>query len=123
MPGWLCWAKLTEVVDFRHVRARFSMIRTFVNTFWIRMGHRLRIVPVTRRWSSMTNARTVTHALPRRSAHRGMNATGGACLPNFNGYSYTGYQPIKYTLDDTKYDAGALNTRYDSVVPLCKESC
>ena len=45
----------------------------------------------------------------------GYERDGVPAAPNFNGYSYTGYQPIKYTLDDTKYDAGALNT---NAIPL-----
>lgn len=40
----------------------------------------------------------------------GYTRDGQPAPPNFNGYSYTGYQPIKYSMDETKYDDGRLNT-------------
>ncbi|WP_185216709.1 RagB/SusD family nutrient uptake outer membrane protein [Sphingobacterium mizutaii] len=37
--------------------------------------------------------------------------------PNFSSFTYTGYQPIKYTLDDSFYDNGGYNT---NAVPLMR---
>ncbi len=45
----------------------------------------------------------------------GYQRDGKPAAPNFNGYSFTGYQPIKYTLDASRYDEGALNT---NAIPL-----
>ncbi|UIR57939.1 RagB/SusD family nutrient uptake outer membrane protein [Sphingobacterium sp. SRCM116780] len=40
-----------------------------------------------------------------------------ATTANFSSHTYTGYQPIKYTLDDPYYDNGAYNT---NAVPLMR---
>lgn len=95
--------------------ARFSMIRTFVNTFLNTDG-----TPFTDRAGYETmefydECRDRDARLAQTIRTPGYKRDGAPAAPNFNGYSYTGYQPIKYTLDDTKYDAGALNT---NAIPL-----
>src|SRR5690606_10118759 len=47
----------------------------------------------------------------------GYKRNGVSAPPNFASYTYTGYQPIKYTLDPTSYDNGATNT---NAVPLMR---
>ena len=95
--------------------ARFSMIRTFVNTFLNTDG-----TPFTDRAGYETmefydECQNRDARLAQTIRTPGYERDGVPAAPNFNGYSYTGYQPIKYTLDDTKYDAGALNT---NAIPL-----
>lgn len=95
--------------------ARFSMIRTFVNTFLNTDG-----TPFTDRAGYETmefydECRNRDARLAQTIRTPGYERDGAPAAPNFNGYSYTGYQPIKYTLDDTRYDAGALNT---NAIPL-----
>ncbi|MEY8487706.1 RagB/SusD family nutrient uptake outer membrane protein [uncultured Parabacteroides sp.] len=95
--------------------ARFSMIRTFVNTFLNTDG-----TPFTDRAGYETmefydECQNRDARLAQTIRIPGYERDGAPAAPNFNGYSYTGYQPIKYTLDDSKYDAGALNT---NAIPL-----
>lgn len=95
--------------------ARFSMIRTFVNTFLNIDG-----TPFTGRAGYETmefyeECQNRDKRLAQTIRTPGYMRDGAPAAPNFNGYSYTGYQPIKYTLDDSKYDAGALNT---NAIPL-----
>ena len=95
--------------------ARFSMIRTFVNTFLNTDG-----TPFTDRAGYETmefydECQNRDARLAQTIRTPGYERDGAPADPRCNGYSYSGYQPIKYTLDDTKYDAGALNT---NAIPL-----
>jgi len=47
----------------------------------------------------------------------GYKRAGKAAPPNFASYTYTGYQPIKYALDDPYYDNGGFNT---NALPLMR---
>lgn len=47
----------------------------------------------------------------------GYKRAGKAAPPNFASYTYTGYQPIKYAMDDPYYDNGAFNT---NALPLMR---
>lgn len=47
----------------------------------------------------------------------GYKRNGAAAPPNFASHTYTGYQPIKYTLDDSYFDNGSYNT---NAVPLMR---
>lgn len=47
----------------------------------------------------------------------GYKRNGVSAPPNFASYTYTGYQPIKYTLDDSYYDNGGYNT---NAIPLMR---
>lgn len=94
---------------------RFSMIRTFINTFLNSDG-----TPFTSRAGYETmefydECQNRDKRLSQTIRTPGYKRDGKAAAPNFNGYSYTGYQPLKYTLDESKYDAGALNT---NAIPL-----
>lgn len=95
--------------------ARFSMIRTFVNTFLNQDG-----TPFTSRSDYETmefydECQNRDTRLAQTIRTPGYKRDGAPAAPNFNGYTFTGYQPIKYTLDDSRYDAGALNT---NAIPL-----
>src|SRR5690606_29395125 len=58
----------------------------------------------------------------------GYTRDGVAAPPNFASHTYTGYQPIKYTLDESYHDNGATNTnadplmRYAEIVPNYAEA-
>ena len=92
--------------------SRISFTRTFVNTYLNIDG-----TPFT----SKTGYKTMPFAEEVKSRDKRLQQTirmadykrinGGtpeAAPPVFS-YTYTGYQPIKWTLDDVKYDGGALN--------------
>lgn len=95
--------------------SRFSMTRTFVNTFLSidgtpftdRLGYETMLFYDECQDRDMRLAQTIRTP--------GYQRDGEPAAPNFNGYTFTGYQPIKYTLDATRYDAGALNT---NAIPL-----
>jgi starch-binding outer membrane protein, SusD/RagB family len=94
---------------------RFSMIRTFVNTFLNTDG-----TPFTSQAGYETMAfydecQNRDARLAQTIRTPGYKRDGKPAAPNFNGYSFTGYQPIKYTLDASRYDEGALNT---NAIPL-----
>lgn len=95
--------------------SRFSMTRSFVNTFLNIDG-----TPFTDRpgYETMTfydECQERDKRLAQTIRTPGYQRDGEFAAPNFNGYTFTGYQPIKYTLDATHYDAGALNT---NAIPL-----
>lgn len=95
--------------------SRFSMTRTFVNTFLSIDG-----TPFTDRSGYETmlfydECQDRDMRLAQTIRTPGYQRDGEPAAPNFNGYTFTGYQPIKYTLDATRYDAGALNT---NAIPL-----
>lgn len=94
---------------------RFSMIRTFINTFLNSDG-----TPFTSRSGYETmqfydECQNRDTRLAQTIRTPGYTRDGKPAAPNFNGYSFTGYQPIKYTLDNSKFDEGALNT---NAIPL-----
>lgn len=95
--------------------SRYSLIRPFINLFLMLDG-----TPFTDK-KDYDKIEFYEECLNRDKRLAQTIRTPGYCrdgkpaAPNFNGYSYTGYQPIKYTLDDTRFDAGALNT---NAIPL-----
>lgn len=94
---------------------RFSMIRTYINTFLNTDG-----TPFTSRsgyenMSFYDECQNRDNRLSQIIRTPGYQRNGKAAAPNFNGYSYTGYQPIKFCLDDAYYDDGKLNT---NAIPL-----
>ncbi|MBK5721952.1 RagB/SusD family nutrient uptake outer membrane protein [Dysgonomonas sp. Marseille-P4677] len=94
---------------------RFSFIRTFINTFL-----RLDGTPFTDVNGYMTmefydECQNRDMRLSQIIRTPGYKRDGKPAAPNFNGYSYTGYQPIKFSLDPTSYDDGSLNT---NAIPL-----
>lgn len=94
---------------------RFSMIRTYINTFLNADG-----TPFTSRSGYETlsfydECQNRDSRLSQIIRTPGYERDDKQVAPNFNGYSYTGYQPIKFCLDDTYYDDGKLNT---NAIPL-----
>lgn len=92
--------------------SRLSFTRTFVNTYLNIDG-----TPFT----SKTGYQTMPFVQEVKGRDKRLQQTirmgdykrinGGSleAAPPVFSYTYTGYQPIKWTLDDTKYDGGSLN--------------
>lgn len=96
---------------------RYSLVRPFINTFLQLDG-----TPYTDRADYMTETfyeetQGRDYRLAQLIRTPGYTRDGKTEAPNFNGYSYTGYQPIKYTLDESRYDNGSLNT---NAIPLMR---
>ena len=89
--------------------SRFSMIRSFVNLFLMKDGTPFTDKPNHEKIEFYEECQNRDARLAQTIRTPGYMRDGRPAAPNFNGYSYTGYQPIKYTLDDSKYDAGQLN--------------
>lgn len=94
---------------------RFSMTRTFINTFLNTDGTPFTSRPGYETMSFYDECQNRDMRLAQTIRTPGYERDGKPAPPNFNGYSLTGYQPIKYTLDDSKYDGGQLNT---NAIPL-----
>lgn len=94
---------------------RFSLIRTFVNTFLNMDGTPFTSRPGYEKMEFYDECRGRDKRLAQTIRTPGYQRDGKPAAPNFNGYSFTGYQPIKYTLDSSRYDEGALNT---NAIPL-----
>lgn len=89
---------------------RFSMTRPFVNTYLQLDG-----TPFTDKtgWETSdfyTECQNRDYRLAQTIRTPGYTRDGVATAPDFSGYSFTGYQPIKLCLDGTAYDDAALNT-------------
>lgn len=95
--------------------SRFSMIRSFINLFLMTDGTPFTDKPNHEKIEFYDECQNRDKRLAQTIRTPGYMRDGKPAAPNFNGYSYTGYQPIKYTLDDSYYDAGALNT---NAIPL-----
>ena len=95
--------------------ARFSMIRTFINTFLNTDGTPFTARPGYEKMEFYDECQGRDQRLAQTIRTPGYQRDGRPAAPNFNGYSFTGYQPIKYTLDSSRYDEGALNT---NAIPL-----
>ena len=94
---------------------RFSFTRTFINTFLQTDG-----TPYTTRkgWEKeifYDECQNRDARLSQIIRTPGYTRDGTFVSPDFMGYSRTGYQPIKFCLDDPKYDNAALNT---NAIPL-----
>jgi hypothetical protein len=99
--------------------SRVSLIRTFVNTYLNQDG-----TPFT----SKPGYQTLPFAQEVKGRDRRLQQTirvgdykrlnGGAleAAPPVFSYTYTGYQPIKWTLDDTYYDGGSRNINSISII-------
>jgi len=89
---------------------RFSMTRPFINTYLQLDG-----TPFTNKtgWETedfYTECQNRDYRLAQTIRTPGYTRNGVATSPDFSGYSFTGYQPIKLCLDGTSYDNAALNT-------------
>jgi len=96
---------------------RYSLVRPFINTFLNLDG-----TPYTDRQGYMTEeffeeCQNRDKRLAQLIRTPGYSRGGVAAPANFASYSYTGYQPIKYTMDDPSYDNGGTNT---NAVPLMR---
>jgi hypothetical protein len=89
---------------------RFSLIRTFINTFLMSDGTPFTEQPGYETMLFFDETQNRDSRLSQIIRTPGYTRDGLPAPPNFNGYSYTGYQPIKYSMDETKYDDGRLNT-------------
>lgn len=92
--------------------ARVSLIRTFINTYLNIDG-----TPFTSKsgYQTMTFAQEVKgrdkrlQQTIRMGDYKRINGGAQEAAPPVFSYTYTGYQPIKWTLDDTYYDGGSRN--------------
>ena len=94
---------------------RFSMIRPFINLFLMTDGTPFTDKPDHEKIEFYEECQNRDTRLSQTIRTPGYKVDGVEVAPNFNGYSYTGYQPIKYTLDSEQYNSGALNT---NAIPL-----
>lgn len=94
--------------------ARFSFIRTFINTFLTLDGTPFTDVNGYEKMLFYDECQNRDMRLSQIIRTPGYMRDGKPAAPNFNGYSYTGYQPLKFSLDPSSYDDGALNT---NVIP------
>lgn len=100
--------------------SRFSFTRTFINTFLKIDG-----TPFTSTagydtmvFASETKNRDLRlQQMIRTAGYQRTNSGTTFNAPPLFSYTYTGYQPIKWTLDDMYYDAGSLNI---NCIPLMR---
>ncbi len=99
--------------------SRFNFTRTFINTylnidgtpFTNKAGHDTMVFYTETQNRDLRLQQTIRMG----SYKRVTSGTQFAAPPVFS-YTYTGYQPIKWCLDDTYYDAGVLNTNSISLM-------
>ncbi|MFT3902992.1 MAG: RagB/SusD family nutrient uptake outer membrane protein [Niabella sp.] len=96
---------------------RYSLVKPFVNSILNIDG-----TPYTSRAGYQTETfyqecQNRDNRLSQLIRTPGYQRGGVNTPPNFASYTYTGYQPIKYTLDGTVYDNSALNT---NAIPLMR---
>ena len=99
--------------------SRLSFTRTFVNTYLNIDG-----TPFTGKqgYQTMPFAEEVKgrdkrlQQTIRMGDYKRINGGTPEAAPPVFSYTYTGYQPIKWTLDDTKYDGGSLNINSISIL-------
>ncbi|TPG65310.1 RagB/SusD family nutrient uptake outer membrane protein [Hymenobacter nivis] len=99
--------------------SRVSLIRTFVNTYLNQDG-----TPFTNKlgYQTLTFAQEVKgrdrrlQQTIRMSDYKRLNGGALEAAPPVFSYTYTGYQPIKWTLDDTYYDGGSRNINSISIM-------
>lgn len=99
--------------------SRLSFTRTFINTYLNIDG-----TPFTSKsgYQTMPFSEEVKgrdkrlQQTIRMGDYKRINGGTPEAAPPIFSYTYTGYQPIKWTLDDTKYDGGALNVNSISIL-------
>jgi hypothetical protein len=92
--------------------ARLSFTRTFINTylnddgtpFTSKAGHETMTFPQEVKGRDKRLQQTI-----RMGNYKRINGGKEEAAPPVFSYTYTGYQPIKWTLDDTYYDGGTRN--------------
>ncbi|GGH76018.1 hypothetical protein HNQ91_004477 [Filimonas zeae] len=91
---------------------RFSFTRTFINTylkldgtpFTSEAGYKTKVFVDEVKGRDLRLQQTI-----RTGDYKRINSGTAVAAPPVFSYTYTGYQPIKWCLDDMYYDAGALN--------------
>lgn len=99
--------------------ARVSLIRTFVNTYLNIDGTPFTDKPGydTMMFSSEVKGRDMRlQQTIRMGDYKRINGGVTEPAPPVFSYTYTGYQPIKWTLDDTYYDGGTRNINSISII-------
>lgn len=99
--------------------ARVSLTRTFVNTYLNIDGTPFTDKPgyETVVFSEETKSRDLRLQQTIRSGgYKRINGGTAEPAPPIFSYTYTGYQPIKWTLDDTYYDGGTRNINSISII-------
>lgn len=99
--------------------ARVSLIRTFVNTYLNIDGTPFTNKPgfQTMVFSEEVKGRDLRLQQTIRSGdYKRINGGVAEAAPPVFSYTYTGYQPIKWTLDDTYYDGGTRNINSISIM-------
>lgn len=99
--------------------ARLSFTRTYVNTYLSTDG-----TPFTNKagYQTLTFAEEVKgrdkrlQQTIRMGSYKRINGGKEEAAPPIFSYTYTGYQPIKWTLDDTYYDGGTRNINSISIM-------
>lgn len=91
---------------------RFNFTRTFINTylkldgtpFTSEAGYKTKVFVDEVKGRDLRLQQTI-----RTGDYKRINSGTAVAAPPVFSYTYTGYQPIKWCLDDMYYDAGALN--------------
>jgi hypothetical protein len=97
---------------------RFNFIRTFINTYLNIDGTPFTNNPAYTTMLFKDEAKGRDKRLQqtiRMGSYSRLSAGLLVATPPSFGYSYTGYQPIKWSLDDTYYDGGSLNINSVSI--------
>jgi hypothetical protein len=100
--------------------SRLSFIRTFVNTYLNIDGTPFTAVPGYETMPFATEVKNRDKRLQqtiRLGSYKRLVAGTSQFAPPVFSYTYTGYQPIKWTLDDDYYDGG---TRNDNSISLIR---
>lgn len=99
--------------------ARLSLIRTFVNTYLMEDGTPFTNVPDYETMTFMQEVKGRDRRLQqtiRMGDYRRLNGNQLEPAPPVFSYTYTGYQPIKWVMDNVSFDGGALNTNSISTI-------
>lgn len=96
---------------------RLSLVRPFINTILNADGSSYTDRPNYEREEFYEECQNRDLRLAQLIRTPGYKRAGKAAPPNFASYTYTGYQPIKYALDDPYYDNGGFNT---NALPLMR---
>lgn len=93
--------------------ARLSLIRTFINTYLNIDGTPFTNNPAYQTMTFMEEVKGRDKRLQqtiRMGDYKRINGTTPEPAPPVFSYTYTGYQPIKWTVDNTFFDGGTRNT-------------
>ncbi|MGE8292744.1 MAG: RagB/SusD family nutrient uptake outer membrane protein [Sphingobacterium sp.] len=96
---------------------RLSLVRPFINTILNSDGSAYTDRPNFEKEEFYEECQNRDLRLAQLIRTPGYKRAGKAAPPNFASYTYTGYQPIKYALDDPYYDNGGFNT---NALPLMR---